>query len=121
MIKIGNRVLICNSTIFIPAKEEAEIEINVADNDTMLLAFAFHEELANEGEDKKKPFIRITGEGNKGKITFVNWTETFGSSIATPYELATSNNGEPIYFLGSAVKIGEMYKVDFQLMKDILQ
>jgi hypothetical protein len=119
MTKVGNRELIFNATIFIPSEEEAEVEIIVAENDHMSLAFAFKEEPESDGGDKRKPFLTLSGEGDIGKITFVNWTETFGSSITSPYNIATSNSGEPISFLGSAIKIGAMYKLEFQIMKGV--
>ena len=119
MIKIGNKELFFNTTIFVPVEEEAELEIKVSDRDIMFLKFAFQEDPEIDGQEKRKTFFKLEGEGDTGKLTFVNWTETFGSSITTPAVIAKSDDGKEISFLGSIVKIGKMYKVEFQLMKDI--
>ena len=121
MIKVGDKEVLLSETVFVPYEEEAEIELKLGENDHLILVLAF-EESATENEEGKekeqtKASFNISGEGNKGKITFRDWTNTFGSSITKPIFFASDNNGNRISFLGNVIKLGEMYKVEIQLMR----
>lgn len=112
MIKIGHRKILYRETVFIPQNEEAEFTIEITKTDIFVLVFRFeHDEKSEE-----KASMRVLPEGSRGVMTFKNWTSSLGSAITTPFSLATSNENENITFLGNIVKIGLMYKVEFQLM-----
>jgi hypothetical protein len=118
MIKVGDKEVVLSETVFVPQHEEAELEIDLGVDDQLILVLAFEESVIKEDEkEKTKASFNISGEGNRGKITFKDWINTFGSSITKPIFFASDNGGNRISFLGNIVKLGEMYKVEIQLMR----
>ena len=117
MSTVGNRRIVLSDTVLVPSGEEAEITVDVGTDDILNLVFRFYESEADP-ETKEKPNATFTVEGdeNRGVMTFSNWVAPFGASITRPVDIARSERGEEITFLGNIVKLGEMYKVEFQLM-----
>ncbi len=118
MINVGGREVILSTTVFIPSNETSEIEVPMAEDDRLSLILAFEEAKPEKKGEKLLPSFSVLGEDDKGIMTFKNWTSTFGASISKPINFATDNRGNNISFIGNIVKLGEMYKVEFQLMKE---
>jgi len=116
VITVGGREVLFNKTLFIPLNEKAEIAIEIETDDILTIVVVFEEDKIEEGKKNNASF-NIAGEDNKGIFTFKNWNSTFGSSIKEPVFFADDNNGKPISFLGNAVKLGEVYKVEIQIMR----
>jgi hypothetical protein len=117
LIKVGEREVLLNVTTFVPQDEEAEVKVELGENDHLIMIFAFEESHDSSTKEKGNASYEISGVGDKGKITFKNWTATFGSSITKPVYFATDNEGRRISLLANIVKLGAMYKVDCQFMR----
>lgn len=119
MIKVGDRVVFQMITLFLPKGESATLELRPDnDDDILLVEIKFEDdEISDEAKEKKSASFNIHGVGNKGVITFRNWTSAFGSSVARPVYFATSDKGERISFLMNAVKLGDAHKIEIQFMK----
>jgi hypothetical protein len=115
MIRVGDKIVVYSGTTFVPLNEPAELNLTFDTDDTITLQISFEE--CEDEIDKSKPTFSIVGSGSKGCITFKNWTSTFGLSITNPVFFATANDGERISLVGSAVKLGEIYKTELQIMK----
>jgi len=114
LIKIGNRVLLLSTTLFIPQNEECTILLEVGDDDPLPFIIKFEENKDNAG----KSGLNIHGENNTGIITFTNWTSSIGQSTQKPVIFGTTDNKEPLSLIANITKIDKLYKMDIQFMKE---
>ncbi len=117
-VLIEGRELILSINAFVPGDKTAEIKLDLGDGDNLDVVLDFKEDdkLSTE-KSKSEPRLSIKGNGEKGGITFINWTATFGSSISHPIKIASDNTGAEISFMGNVVKLGTMYKTELQFMR----
>lgn len=104
-----------SDTLLIHTDEIAEFPFTVDNQSYLTLRLSFR-------EDKNKfknqdPSIDLDTNGDIGTIIFTDWTEPFGAAISKPFVFAGTKKGEEISLLAHILKLGDLYKIDFQIMK----
>src|SRR3990167_1927409 len=97
-MKVGNKVVLINQTLFVPEGEMAEIEHLIIDGDFLKCRFKFIQGVVDE-KYGSTPFIRNTFTGEWFEFEFVNFTNSSGNGVIVPNEFALSDKKEKISYL----------------------
>ena len=118
MIKIGNRKILLSETLLCPSNEEIEIELNVPnDNDSLIFKIIFIEtEKDNDNDKNVTPEMVLNVEDGIGVLRFSNWDQTFGSTLSTPAQVASTDDGDEITILAEIAKLTNLYRINLQFM-----
>lgn len=112
-IKIGDKLLVDSSRLFIPEGDEAEIQFLLPQSENPL-AVKIRFIVDDEGE--KKGSVTVNGSGQSAVITFKNWNSLMGATMQKQLSFAESQDGDEVYFIASARKRGKVYCLDIQFL-----
>jgi hypothetical protein len=119
LMKVGNKVVLINQTLFVPEGEMAEIEHLIIDGDFLKCRFKFIQGVVDE-KYGSTPFIRNTLTGEWFEFEFVNFTNSLGGGVIVPNEFALSDKKEKISYLALVYKLNTLMKLEIQIMLEPL-
>lgn len=126
MMKVGGKKILMSESLFVPDGDEALVECFIAEGDILRLKYEFLQEPEIETEGVlKSPDARfvidyVTEENSKHLdlvvVKFFNFNKAFGQTFVRPVAIADSNAKEILYLFASVQKLGEISRIDFQIM-----
>jgi len=107
--KIGNYKIIFTQ-MFIVEDEEPVTLSEYIEGDLFLIRIYFYP------DDKRKNFIEWKSEGEYLDIKFRGWKNKIGTAVFKPTIIGTTSNNNKVAFLAAYSRIGNVNKLDFQLL-----
>ncbi len=118
IIKVGNKLLVNSSRLFVPEGEEVYIEFSLPQAELPLkVKVVFTSE---EGEDRKSS-ISVQGKAQHAVITFCNWSSAMDATMQRPLSFAESQDGDTVFFIASAKKSRKVYCLDIQFLLQVAE
>ena len=109
-VKIGGAELLRSYSLLVPKDYDTCITVPAR-------SWAFKLEIKFENVEGERPQVRIVAlQDDAVTLTFLNWNDPLGISLATPLELAYLEDGTTILLLASNQIIGQTNRLELQLL-----
>lgn len=116
-MKVGNRKVIFNETIYVPDGEVAEMEHPLSENDLLRCRFSFDQHV-DDSEGIQNPIITIGYHEGLFDFHFINFTHALGHTITTPSIFGFSDKQEPLVYIAGVFKLTNYSKLEIQIMME---
>ncbi len=107
MVRINDREVIYASVVLVPDNETALVSFEV-ERWTFQMTMSFHPEGGTEQS------IETTVDGNQLRLRFNRWTNSLGTALTSPMNVATSPSKRIISLHLFHHRIGTLNRVDLQ-------
>lgn len=113
---IGGRSVLLNARWLLPENESIDFKIEDEDGDVTPMKIQIK---SSSDGDGAKPILDVKEIDGIPVITFINWNGKLGVNTNKPIKFAESENGDvELTFLAVIAKLGDIYRVEFQVMSE---
>jgi hypothetical protein len=110
--RIGSLRVVGSQRLLIPQSRESWMFF-VCDGEAIRLNLIF-----TTDEEPTNPKIKAEGRGDHAKLSFYNWTNSFGLSTKEPIRIGTNLKKQPILLIAASWLIGDTRIIEIQVMFD---